>query len=369
MNKIKILTVLGARPQFIKAAVISRLIKEKYSDQIEEVLVHTGQHYDTNMSSIFFKEMNIPTPNYQLEVNERTHGAMTGKMLAKVESLLLETMPDLVLVYGDTNSTLAGALAASKLDIPLAHIEAGLRSFWKKMPEEQNRVLTDHVSTFLFCPTETAVNNLANESITEGVYNVGDIMLDGFNFYRRLVNNRELSYTLYQGEKAIAAKNLIEPEDFMLLTIHRAENTASESTLRNIFTNLEEVETKILFPVHPRTIKSLQAYGIEVPNSVLLLNPVGYFEMVNLLVNCTGVITDSGGLQKEAYFAKKKCYTLRNQTEWVETLHNGCNTLLDPDSRFVETINKGGTPGKYYDYFGAGATGEQILETLIDHFE
>lgn len=360
---IKIFTVVGARPQFIKAAVLSRLIKDEYNTQVEEILVHTGQHYDLNMSDIFFNEMNIPQPDYFLEVNEKTHGAMTGKMLERLEELMILTKPDIVLVYGDTNSTLAGALAGSKLHIPIAHVEAGLRSFWKKMPEEQNRILTDHLSDFLFCPTNTAMNNLRKEGILNGVVNCGDIMLDSFKYYKQILPTKKLFYFIAGTQKPF---NLSTITNFTLLTLHRAENTTLKETIENIFQNLDALNTPIIFPIHPRTKSFIVKSNIKIPSSIICLEPVGYFEMLNLLSLSDRVITDSGGLQKEAFFEKKQCFTLRNQTEWVETLINNWNILLNPETSFCDTIIKSNLPGNYFEYFGSGTTGKDIIKVLTN---
>ncbi|MCR9081300.1 MAG: UDP-N-acetylglucosamine 2-epimerase (non-hydrolyzing) [Cyclobacteriaceae bacterium] len=355
---IKIFTVVGARPQFIKAAVISRLIRDVYHDQMTEVLVHTGQHYDQNMSDIFFTEMDIPKPDFHLEVNEKTHGAMTGKMLHKLEELMLSEKPDIVLVYGDTNSTLAGALAASKLHIPLAHVEAGLRSFWKKMPEEQNRILTDHLSDWLFCPTNTAVDNLKNEGINKGVYNVGDIMLDSFIYYSSFLSSKELNFGSFDA-------NTLK-SNFALLTLHRAENTSDKSILQNIFSNISELNNLFIFPIHPRTNNVINEFGLKIPNNIYLIPPVGYFEILYLLNHCSFILTDSGGLQKEAFFAGKKCFTLREQTEWVETLSNNWNTLLDPSGDITSKINTSAPFGEKENHFGMGNTGEEIIKIILN---
>ncbi|EKB48610.1 non-hydrolyzing UDP-N-acetylglucosamine 2-epimerase [Cecembia lonarensis] len=359
---IKLFTVIGARPQFIKAAVISRLVRDVYKNQVREVLVHTGQHYDQNMSDIFFEDMDIPRPDFFLSINEKSHGAMTGKILIKLEELMINQKPDLVLVYGDTNSTLAGALAASKLHIPIAHVEAGLRSFWKKMPEEQNRILTDHLADFLFCPTDTAINNLKNESIINNVFNVGDIMLDSFNYYNGMLENKPLKFIQVDKQSDF---NLNSLNKFSLLTLHRAENTTSKQTLDSIFENLNKLNTPIIFPVHPRTRDVIKSFGLRIPSSIMCVEPVGYFEMLYLLRSCERVITDSGGLQKEAFFAKKQCFTLRNQTEWVETLHNNCNTLLDPETTFHEIILKNEPFGPFHSYFGSGRTGKDIIDAIL----
>jgi UDP-GlcNAc3NAcA epimerase len=362
---IKILTVVGARPQFIKAAVISRLIRDVYHEQITEVLVHTGQHYDQNMSDIFFRDMDIPKPTFHLEVNEKTHGAMTGKMLHKLEEIMLSEKFEMVLVYGDTNSTLAGALAASKLHIPLAHVEAGLRSFWKKMPEEQNRILTDHLSDLLFCSSDVSVKNLRSEGVVKDVYNVGDIMLDSFTFYTKSLQDKELYFNFFHEKKF----SDIEERDFYLLTMHRAENTSEKSTLVNIFNNLSKLDSLIVFPIHPRTYKIIKYFEINVPDNFILLEPVGYLEMLYFLKRCKAVITDSGGLQKEAYYAKKRCYTLRNQTEWVETLNGNWNTLCNPSEAFFSIILQGKPLGEYNSYYGDGNTGDLILNQVLQYLK
>lgn len=362
---IKILTVVGARPQFIKAAVISRLIRDVYFDHITEVLVHTGQHYDHNMSEIFFKDMDIPMPSYHLEVTEKTHGAMTGKMLHKLEELLIFEKPDIVLVYGDTNSTLAGALAAAKLQIPLAHVEAGLRSFWKKMPEEQNRILTDHLSDLLFCSSDVSVENLLSEGVVNGVYNVGDIMLDSFIYYTKIMFEKELGFRPYNYNK----HDSIKESNFYLLTLHRAENTKERETIVNIFNNLSILDDLIVFPIHPRTHDLIKKFEINVPNNIILMEPVGYFEMLYLLKSCKAVITDSGGLQKEAFYSRKRCYTLRNQTEWVETLNGNWNTLCNPNDDFFSIILQGKPLDEYSSYYGDGNTGELVLNQILEYLK
>lgn len=325
----KIITVIGARPQFIKAAVVSRAIKQK--NDVTEVIVHTGQHFDNNMSDIFFEEMEIPKPDYNLNINGLGHGAMTGQMLEKIEEVLIKEKPDWVLVYGDTNSTLAGALAAKKLHIKVAHVEAGLRSFKMKMPEEINRILTDRISDVLFCPTETAVKNLHNEgykNIDCKIENVGDVMLDAALFYSK--RSKKPDYDL--------------PERFVLCTVHRAENTDNSEVFKNIFEVLEEIatETPVVLPLHPRTRNKLNSMAFNFSASpITFIEPVGYLEMVWLLQNCNLVMTDSGGLQKEAYFFKKPCSTLREETEWVELVENGYNTICGSDKeKIISSFNE-----------------------------
>lgn len=319
----KLVTIIGARPQFIKAAPFSEVFRREH----EEVLVHTGQHYDANMSDIFFEELCIPKPDYNLEIGSGTHGQQTGRMLEKIEEKLLIEKPDGMLVYGDTNSTLAGALAASKLHIPVYHVEAGLRSNNKLMPEEQNRVLTDNISKLLLCPTQTAIDNLKIEGIIEGVSNTGDIMYDAvlrnINISKKKYSNGEWLKELYRNNNEEI--NLIE-KDYYLATVHRAENTDDNKKLRDIFIAFEKMDKPVLIPLHPRTRRLINEQDIKLKN-VKIVKPVGYLLMLYLTANAYMVITDSGGLQKEAYFLKTPCTTLREQTEWSETLQNNWNVL------------------------------------------
>jgi UDP-GlcNAc3NAcA epimerase len=347
---IKILTVIGARPQFVKAAVISRLIKGEYSDRFQEVLVHTGQHYDQNMSEVFFDEMRIPKPDINLEIGSGSHGKMTGRMLEQIEEVLLSEKPDYLMVYGDTNSTIAGALAASKLHIPVVHVEAGLRSFNMAMPEEQNRILTDHISSFLFCPTQQAVDNLKKEGITKGVHRTGDIMLDASLYYREIMPESDL----------------VIPEDFGLVTLHRAENTDDPKRLESIVQALNSLTTwEFILPLHPRTKKMLEQFNLSFSEHIRVIDPVGYFDMLRLESHCSCVVTDSGGVQKEAYFFKKPCITMRDQTEWVETVDSGWNTLVGANAeRIVKAVKALKTPESYPELYGSGNTGEDILDCL-----
>ncbi|WP_066233869.1 non-hydrolyzing UDP-N-acetylglucosamine 2-epimerase, partial [Geobacillus jurassicus] len=315
----KIATVLGARPQFIKAAPVSRVLRKQYT----EVLIHTGQHYDPNMSAIFFKELNIPTPDYYLGVGSGSHGKQTGEMLIKIEEIVMQEKPDYVLVYGDTNSTLAGALVASKLHIPVIHVEAGLRSFNKQMPEEINRIMTDHVSELLFCPTETAVENLRKENITRNVWNVGDVMYDA------ILYNKELA----QRQSNILDELSLAEQSYYLITIHRAENTDDPNKLKAILAAFRDIEGTKVWPIHPRTRHKLEEYGLDaaaIPG-LRLIDPVGYLDMLRLEGGAKKIITDSGGVQKEAYFLRVPCVTVREQTEWVETLGSGANILTGTD--------------------------------------
>ncbi|MBN1501067.1 MAG: UDP-N-acetylglucosamine 2-epimerase (non-hydrolyzing) [Spirochaetes bacterium] len=349
----KIVTIVGARPQFIKAAVISRLIKSEYSENFQEILVHTGQHYDQNMSDVFFDEMQIPRPDINLEIGSGSHGKMTGRMLEKIEDVLVKEDPHFLMVYGDTNSTIAGALAASKLHIPVIHVEAGLRSFNMKMPEEQNRILTDHISNYLFCPTQTAIDNLLKEGITEGVFKTGDIMLDASLYYRKLL-------------KTIESKLSIPQKKFILATLHRAENTDDPEKLNNIISALSESSFPVVLPIHPRTRKMMQNIGVKLSGNVNLIDPVGFFDMLRLETACSMIVTDSGGVQKEAYFFKKPCITMREQTEWVETVESGWNILVGSDKdKILDAINNFKSSEIYPELYGNGNAGQEILDVLL----
>lgn len=312
----KVLTIVGARPQFIKAAAVSRAFRD-FPD-MTEVMVHTGQHFDANMSDVFFRELGIPQPAHNLEVHGGGHGQMTGRMLEGIERVLLEEKPDWMLVYGDTNSTIAGALAAAKLHIPVAHVEAGLRSFNRRMPEEVNRVLTDHVSALLFCPTKAAVDNLTAEGIVQGVHQVGDVMYDAtLDAIRRAKVESTILDTLG-----------LAPGSYVLATIHRAENTDTAEHLGAVFDYLRAQAggLPVVLPLHPRTRGAAQRFGVSL-DGLRIIDPVGYLDMARLLDGCALVLTDSGGVQKEAYFHRKPCVTLRDETEWVETVGAGWNRL------------------------------------------
>ena len=328
----KIVTILGARPQFVKAAVLSRVILEH--QKIEEIIVHTGQHFDANMSDVFFKEMEIPKPKYNLAINSLGHGAMTGQMLEKVEQILLEEKPDAVVVYGDTNSTIAGSLAAKKLHIKVIHIEAGLRSFNMKMPEEVNRIVTDRISDLLCCPTETAIKNLNNEGFDNLPIQIdknGDIMKDAVAYYSKTSAVKS----------AIISELNLQKNNFVLATIHRQENTDDETKIKSIFAALEEINSdcKVVLPLHPRTKNILEKYAIK--PTITLINPVGYFAMLELLKNCKMVISDSGGLQKEAFFTKNNCVIVREETEWIELVENGFAEIVGSDqSKIIAAYNK-----------------------------
>ena len=354
---IKVVTILGARPQFIKAGSVSREFA-KYTN-IKEVIIHTGQHYDANMSDVFFDEMKIPKPNYFLGIGGNSHGAMTGQMIEKIESVLLIEKPDWVLVYGDTNSTLAGSIAASKLHIKVAHIEAGLRSFNMNMPEEVNRILTDRISSILFCPTQTAINNLQNEGVDKWQTQMnlsGDVMQDGAIFYKKLA------------EKPI---DLILDDEFVLSTIHRAENTDSEERLTAIVESLNLIaeSTSVVLPLHPRTKARLDALSVKLSAGVEVIAPVGYLNMIWLIDNCKLVMTDSGGLQKEAFFFAKPCITLRDETEWVELIEHNFNILVGASKKNIIAAYKEHIFSDDFnvDLYGSGLASENIIEALINH--
>jgi UDP-GlcNAc3NAcA epimerase len=358
---IKIVTIIGARPQFIKAAALSRLIRgPEYSDRITETLVHTGQHYDERMSDVFFREMNIPEPDINLEVGSGSHGRMTGLMLIGIEEVLMERRPDAVLIYGDTNSTLAGALAASKLHIPVGHVEAGLRSFNMRMPEEQNRILSDRVSKWLFCPTQTAVDNLAAEGITDSVHLTGDIMLDVSLYYQK-----ELEHRRADGKSPLVGMDL--PEKFALLTLHRAENTDSRERMTNIVEALNRsTGREFVFPVHPRTRKYLDLYGLEFAKHVHCIEPVGYLQMLDLEMHSDIILTDSGGVQKEAFFVGTPCITLRDETEWVETVETGWNRLVGADGKAIqEALSAPSVRRESAAPFGHGDASRKILRQIV----
>lgn len=349
----KVITVLGARPQFIKAAPVSRVIRR----EVEEIIIHTGQHYDQNMSDIFFEELSIPKPDYLLGIGSGNHGKQTAEMLTQIENIILDEKPDYMMVYGDTNSTLAGALAAAKLHIPIVHVEAGLRSFNKKMPEEVNRILTDHISTHLLCPTDTAVENLKNENITDGVANIGDVMYDAVLF------NAELA----KKNSTILKQQSLDAKDYYLITIHRAENTDNKERLGNIFEAFNQIPGTKVWPIHPRTKKMITDYGFNLDSieGLKIIEPIGYLDMLTLELNSKKIITDSGGVQKEAYFAKVPCVTVREQTEWIETLIDDANILVGTDTKkIVDAVLKDVQPS-YKPVFGDGHTSEKILDILL----
>ena len=351
--KIKIITILGARPQLIKASTLSNLIKK--NSKIKEIIIHTGQHYDYEMSDIFFKELNIPKPKYNLNIKSKYHGEMTARMIQEIEKILIKEKPDYTIVYGDTNSTLAGAIASKKLLIPVIHIESGLRSYNKKMPEETNRVLTDHCSDVLFTPSKLANLNLKKENINKGsIYEVGDIMYDIFlNHFNKLKKN-----------------NHFVSSD-ILITIHRPENTNNLNKMLNIIKNLNELSKKynVLFPIHPRTKKILKQYDIFklINKRIKIINPLPYKEIINHLKYCNLLITDSGGLQKEAFFSKTQVITIRDQTEWPETIEAGWNRFVRPNNfsiykNALKFISKKGFNKKPY---GNGNAAKLIINRIL----
>lgn len=349
----KIVTIVGARPQFIKAAAVSRAFQ--HFEDITEKIVHTGQHYDHNMSRIFFEEMQIPEPAYNLEVGSGSHGKQTGLMLERIEKVLLDEHPDILLIYGDTNSTLAGALAAGKLHIPVAHVEAGLRSFNRLMPEEINRVLSDHVSDYLFCPTQTAVDNLKGEGIEKGVHLVGDVMYDCALFYAEKASGRYdplKKYNLTSGQ-------------YILATIHRAETTDNTQNLKSVCKALEATDAQVLLPLHPRTRNVLHKENIRLAKNILVTEPVSYLEMILLEKNAQAIMTDSGGIQKEAYFFETPCITLRTETEWVETVSAGWNHVTGLELKeIIKTFNNLKKPDHHPDLYGTGRAAEKIVDLL-----
>lgn len=353
----KIVTVLGARPQFIKAATLSRVFAKQ---NVGEIIVHTGQHYDQNMSDIFFDQMQIPRPDHFLHISSKYHGEMTGRMLEGIEKILFVEKPDAVLVYGDTNSTLAGALAASKLHIPIAHVEAGLRSFNRRMPEEINRVLTDHVSKWLFAPTNSAVTNLLNEGIDrQSIYQVGDVMYDAVLYYQDISEHQS---------KIIHELNL-KNNPFVLVTIHRAENTNDRERFSQILKALNNVAESrtVIFPMHPRTRSILENDSLL--KNVTVIDPVGYLDMIALQKHCRLVVTDSGGVQKEAFLNSKYCITVREETEWVELVEAGFNYLANPIERLTDLIPKLWDKlfdNKNFQPYGDGTAAERVAKFLVN---
>ncbi len=348
----RVLTVLGARPQFIKAGPVSRVLRSRG----DEFLLHTGQHYDDSMSDLFFRQLGIPHPGLNLEVGSGAHGAQTAAMLAGIENTALERRPDWVLVYGDTNSTLAGALAAAKLHIPVAHVEAGLRSFDRRMPEEVNRVVADHLGTLLLCPTPAAVANLAREGITDGVEMVGDVMYDA---YQQHIDVARRSC-------AVLDELGLEARGYQLLTVHRAENVDDPAVLQRILDGVSRSRRRVVFPVHPRARAMLKRQAIQAGESVTMIDPVGYLEMLVLEENAEAIVTDSGGVQKEAYFAGRPCITLRERTEWTETVEAGWNVIVGSDPVAIATAMSEFRPsGTRPPLFGDGHAAERVVEALF----
>jgi UDP-GlcNAc3NAcA epimerase len=349
----KIVSIVGARPQFIKCAPVSARLRKEH----EEILVHTGQHYDPEMSDIFFEDLQIPQPDYHLDVGSGSHGKQTAAILEKTETVLIREMPDLVLVYGDTNSTLAGAIAAAKLHIPVAHVEAGLRSFDRTMPEEINRVVTDHVADLLLCPTQTAIDNLAHEGITRGVHLVGDVMVDA------LKHN-----VIIAGKKSHILHQLgLKKGTYFVATVHRPANTDDKKNLTAIIDAFRESGETIVFPVHPRTRKYLHEYGLwdSLPGNILCVDPLGYIDMLLLMKHAKKILTDSGGIQKEAYVLGIPCITMRENTEWIETLTGGWNILVGADKhKILAALLTDGRTNADNTVFGKGDAAERIVNVL-----
>jgi len=364
---LKIISLVGARPQFIKAASLSRIFNSQYSNEVDEIIVHSGQHYDDKMSSVFFDELEIPKPKYNLGVGSGSHATQTAETTIKLEEILLAEKPDCLVVFGDTNTTLAGALAASKLNIPIAHVESGLRSFNRNMPEEINRIITDTLSTFLFCPTDEGVKNLANvtrdnseptSGLNPYIENVGDVMLDTSLFYRKKTDSKILdSLGVHENE-------------FVLATIHRDFNTDNEKRLRDITSTLNALVKRlpIVMPLHPRTVQKLKDFNIPELEHIKIIPPVSYLDMLALEANSKFIITDSGGVQKEAFFLEKPSLILRNETEWTEIVENGNAILCDADP---EKITQGfkywvsNPKVTYPNFYGDGSTAEKICSTLV----
>lgn len=364
----KILTIIGARPQFIKAATISRAIInhiENQSQKIVEEIIHTGQHFDHNMSQLFFDEMGIPEPVVNLQINSRSHGAMTGQMLESIEREMINRKPDWVLVYGDTNSTLAGALAASKLHIPVAHVEAGIRSFNKAMPEEINRIITDHVSTLLFCPTKTAVINLKNEGLSNSrskIFHTGDVMYDAAIVFGKIANKKS----------TILQKYKLEHQKYYLTTVHRPENTDIPERLKGILEGLIQLsmEYPVIFPLHPRTRKIIQKSFpnlIEEQKNIVFIEPVSFIDMIRLEQSSKVILTDSGGIQKEAYFHDVPCVTLRDETEWIETVEHGWNQIVGANTENIILAVKKAGKGKPIFDFGSGNSASIMVSHMLNN--
>ncbi len=380
----KIMTVVGARPQFIKAAAVSRAIQAFNRSsvslgsrkRIREILVHTGQHYDYLMDRVFFEELKLPRPDYHLGAGSGSHAVQTGKMLEGVEGVLEKEKPEITIVYGDTNSTLAGALAAAKLNIPVGHVEAGLRSYRRSMPEETNRLLTDHLSTLLFCPTAQAVRNLSKEGIRNAdktvVENVGDVMYDSILYYSELAETKS---TILEDLNLVNLQSAIRNPQYYLATLHRAENTDHPKRLKSIFRALAEIvkDCPVVLPLHPRTKKMMGVQRlIKEAKGIQLIDPVSYLDMLKLEKYARVILTDSGGVQKEAYWFRVPCITLREETEWVETIRSGWNVLVgtESDSIVKETKRQKGRrlPASKTGIFGDGKASEKIIQVLFDYF-
>jgi len=352
----KIISIVGARPQFIKCSPVSKELRKSHQD----ILVHTGQHYDDEMSKLFFDELHIPKPDYNLGVGSGLHGEQTAKILTKIEKILLNEKPDVVLIYGDTNSTVAGALAATKLHIPIGHVEAGLRSFDRYMPEEINRVVSDHVSDILFAPTATAVKNLQDEGVTKGVYHIGDVMYDA------LLGNIAIA----EQKSSIFSKLNVKAKDYLLATIHRPTNTDEKEKLSAILSAFSKIDKTIVFPIHPRTMKFIKTYNLidKISKNVIITKPLGYLDFIFLEKNASKILTDSGGIQKEAYLLKVPCITLRENTEWIETVRDGWNVLVGANEQnIVNAVHSFSPKNEQNEYFGYGDASKKIKEILEMH--
>jgi UDP-GlcNAc3NAcA epimerase len=354
IHAMKIVSIVGARPQFIKCAPLSRQLRKEH----REIIVHTGQHYDPEMSDIFFKELDIHRPDYNLGVGSGSHAEQTCKMLVGIEEILIKEKPDLVIVFGDTNSTIAGSLAASKLHIPVAHVEAGLRSFDRSMPEEVNRVVTDHISDLLFCPTKTSVDNLAQEGITHGVHLTGDVMVDALEYNRHIAEKKS----------GVIERFGLSGRPYLVLTIHRPANTDSKTNMENILFAIGKSGRLTIFPLHPRTRKCLRDHGLwdTLPSNIRVTEPLGYLDMLRLMGHAEKIITDSGGVQKEAHILGIPCITLRDTTEWVETLTGGWNVLAGAEESKIRTEIMKPAPvnESRINHFGDGDASLKIRQIL-----
>ncbi len=357
----KIATIIGARPQFVKVAAVSRAInthnQQHGPQRLDDIIIHTGQHYDETMSAVFFRDLEIPSPAYNLDIGSGSHGRQTAQMLMAIEEVLIQEKPDWVIVYGDTNSTLAGALAAVKLNIRIAHVEAGLRSFNRLMPEEINRVMTDHVAHLLLCPSQTAVQNLAAEGIMQGVQITGDVMADALQFAASKASVKS----------SILETLCLQEKGYLLATVHRAENTDNIERLNNILSAFKALEETIVFPVHPRTRKLLKATGYHPPRHVKIIDPVGYFDFVALEQSARIILTDSGGIQKEAYWLHVPCITLRDETEWVETVASGWNVLTGArQNRIIDAVRSFKCPHEHLPLYGDGKAAMHCIQAIIE---
>jgi len=352
----KIATIVGARPQFIKAAPISKVIRREH----KEILIHTGQHYDYELSNVFFKELNIPEPDYNLDIGSASHGIQTARMIEKIEDVLTKENPDFLIIYGDTNSTLSAVIAASKMHIPIGHVEAGLRNFDLMIPEEVNRVVADKLSSLLFAPTKMAIENLKNEGITNGVFLTGDVMYDLLLQSRSIITRQELKINGI----------IVEQFDYYLATIHRQENTNNIDHLREILNALSKLDKKVILPMHPRTKKIIINNSITYGDNINIIAPVGYFEFIKLLTNSKKIITDSGGAQKEAYLLKIPCITIFPSTSWIETVEDGWNKLVNAsEEEIIEAVLSDFNNTKHSPHYGNGNAAEIIISKINNYFK